>query len=744
MFKSKFLSVIFITVIVFSPLRFNGQGSQDNRQLQRESSRVSANERRIALVIGNGAYSNVPPLRNPSNDASDMGAMLRSLGFEVTSGINLSQRDMKRLIREFGQKLKDGGSGLFYYAGHGIQSRGRNYLIPIEADIQSETDVEDQSVDVSLVLGLMDEANNSLNVVILDACRNNPFARSFRSAGNGLAQVDAPTGTLIAYSTAPGRVARDGEGRNGIFTAELLKQMQVPGLSIEALLKRVRGNLKQLTNGEQVPWESSSLVGNFYFNPPNNVSDVNAKSSNGPMDRLLSDTNAPVSLEKLESQQRIYPLQTELMTRREGFSYDIIHYRIEAQLIPAQQLLRAGADVTFVPLAPTRTVTFELNGSLNVESIERDGKVLTNSIQSKVTVGAVGPSVRIDLDELIPANQPITLRFRWHGPLISAAGGPLPNKRMGYIGKEGSYLTYAARWLPFHEYSADRATADISMIVPSDIQVAGPSDEPISTQADGNTTRFRFVFRKPALIGNFIAGNYSVKNLTFGAYQISVCHTSASEKFVDRFGALVGEALQFYTREFGPPAFGTKLIIAQIDDGSLDAYSGSGIIFLSDKAFKNQTSPEILLRELAIQWWGHTVALKSFDDAWLSQGLAQWSSYAFRESTLSGTALAELRMNLAQRAGKFTGVSIALAPSSLHDQSEGYESIMFYKGAFAFRKLREAMGAEKFSSLLRLYLRQYRGRNASLSDFETLTNQVAGQNMRSFFGKWLEGTGFEP
>ena len=111
--------------------------------------------------------------------------------------------------------------------------------------------------------------------------------------------------------------------------------------------------------------------------------------------------------------------------------------------------------------------------------------------------------------------------------------------------------------------------------------------------------------------------------------------------------------------------FGTKLIIAQIDDASLDAYSGSGIIFLSDNAFKNQTSPEVLLRELAMQWWGHTVGLKSFDDAWLSQGLAQWSSYAFRESTLSGSALTEMRINYDQRARKFSGVSIARAPSSL-------------------------------------------------------------------------------
>jgi hypothetical protein len=173
---------------------------------------------------------------------------------------------MKFMIREFGKKLKGGAQGLVYFSGHGVQLRGRNYLIPVDADITSEADVEDQGVDANLVLGLMDEANNGLNVVILDACRNNPFARSFRSAGSGLAQVDAPTGTLIAYATAPGRVAQDGVGRNGTYTAELLKQMRVPGLAVEEMFKRVRANVRQQTKGEQVPWEASSLVGDYYFN----------------------------------------------------------------------------------------------------------------------------------------------------------------------------------------------------------------------------------------------------------------------------------------------------------------------------------------------------------------------------------------------------------------------------------------------------------------------------------------------
>ncbi len=269
MWKQKRTSAgILSTIVAITGLFINTPAQQDpGRQLAQAGLANSTSSKRIALVIGNGAYTNAPPLKNPPNDARDMAATLKVLGFSVSSAIDADQRTMKRLIREFGLQLKGGGQGLFYYAGHGVQMRGRNYLIPANADITSETDVEDQAVDLNLVLGLMDEAQNGLNIVILDACRNNPFTRSFRSAGSGLAQVDAPTGTLIAYATSPGRVASDGTGRNGLYTSELLSQMRVSGIGVEEMFKRVRAAVQRQTTGQQVPWESSSLVGNFAFSP---------------------------------------------------------------------------------------------------------------------------------------------------------------------------------------------------------------------------------------------------------------------------------------------------------------------------------------------------------------------------------------------------------------------------------------------------------------------------------------------
>ncbi len=258
-----------VSLLLCSPTDSCAQ-QEPNRQLVQTGSANANAGKRIALVIGNGAYTNASPLKNPPNDARDMAANLKALGFDVSSGVNLSQREMKRFIRDFGQKLKAGGNGLFYYAGHGVQARGRNYIIPVDADIQSEADVEDSGVDVGLVLNYMDDAQNGLNIVILDACRNNPFARSFRSTAEGLAQVDAPTGTLIAYATAPGRVAADGAGENGLYTSELLKAMRIPGLGATDMFMEVRREVMKRTGNKQVPWEASSLVGSFYFSAPLN------------------------------------------------------------------------------------------------------------------------------------------------------------------------------------------------------------------------------------------------------------------------------------------------------------------------------------------------------------------------------------------------------------------------------------------------------------------------------------------
>ncbi len=224
-------------------------------------------ERRLALVIGNSAYK-TSPLRNPLNDARDVAQALRECGFEVTQLENLTRREMEEHIRAFGKRLTRDSAALFYYSGHGLQVKGINYLVPIDARIEKEQDVEFEAVDLGRVMGELEAAGSRLNIIILDACRDNPFARSFRSLQRGLAVVNAPSGSVIAYSTAPGAVADDGDARNGRYTEELLKYIREPGLKLEDVLKRVRIAVREKSQGRQIPWETSSIDGDFYFVRP--------------------------------------------------------------------------------------------------------------------------------------------------------------------------------------------------------------------------------------------------------------------------------------------------------------------------------------------------------------------------------------------------------------------------------------------------------------------------------------------
>jgi hypothetical protein len=224
--------------------------------------------KRIALVIGNSNYDHVVDLRNPVNDADLMEKTLKQVGFEVTRLNDLDQRAMKTAMVEFGRKLKEGAeASMFYYAGHGVELSGVNYLVPIDADTRNKEEADIQNVSVNSFLALSENSNVPLNIVILDACRNNPF-RGLRTTGEGgLAPVKAPRGTYVAYATAPGAVAADGEGANSPFTLALSESMMQPGLTLEGVLKMTRSKVQLATNGAQLPFDSSAITGDFYFMP---------------------------------------------------------------------------------------------------------------------------------------------------------------------------------------------------------------------------------------------------------------------------------------------------------------------------------------------------------------------------------------------------------------------------------------------------------------------------------------------
>ena len=243
---------------------------------------------RVALLIGNNQYAQTP-LRNAVNDAKDLAEALKELGFKVIVRENATRKDMIDAIREFGTALEGANTAFFFYAGHAMQFKDRNYLIPIDIAMGSEEDVTFFAVELQQVFDRIEKARTRFNFLVLDACRDNPFAQSFKVSSAGLAQVAAPSGTLIAYATSPGSTAADGFGRNGLYTKHILQNIRVPDMPAEIMFKRVREGVEQETLRRQTPWDSSSLKGDFAFHSTSNrVASASSPSSGASADMTLT------------------------------------------------------------------------------------------------------------------------------------------------------------------------------------------------------------------------------------------------------------------------------------------------------------------------------------------------------------------------------------------------------------------------------------------------------------------------
>ncbi|HVN77809.1 MAG TPA: caspase family protein [Terriglobia bacterium] len=267
------VAVILIILVSVSFTLFNTSSlaadeptSKAVRRSSSESGVSIKDQRRVALIIGNSDYK-VAPLRNPAHDAEDISGVLRTLGFAVQTKTNVNHLEMEEAVNKFVQEIQNGDVALFYFSGHGVQVRGENYLIPLGSPIRSEADVRFKTLNAGLVLAKTKESRNRANIVILDACRNNPFKGLFRSPGTGLSKMDAPKGTFIAYAASPDSVAADGTERNSPYTKHLMEALKVQDIPIEQALKLVAKAVNKETGGQQTPWILSSLLDDFYCNP---------------------------------------------------------------------------------------------------------------------------------------------------------------------------------------------------------------------------------------------------------------------------------------------------------------------------------------------------------------------------------------------------------------------------------------------------------------------------------------------
>jgi len=314
-------------------------------------------EPRLALLIGNSSYKS-SPLPNPVNDVRLMEGALKEAGFAVIKAENASIREMRRLVRQFGEELKaSGGVGLFYFAGHGVQVRGENFLVSTDSDIRNEDEVADDSINAAVILGKMQGAGNRMNLIILDACRNNPFASKSRpasksrSASSGLATMSAPSGSLVAYATAPGSVASDGARNNGLYTEHLARAIRQPGLPVEEVFKQVRAAVRKESNNQQTPWENTALEGQFFFNPPRQV--ASPPSTPAPVaERRKAADNVALELamwDSVKNSDRARELQAYLTQFPDGTFAGLAKSRLEAIQSTS---LPAKPPVAFTPAAP--------------------------------------------------------------------------------------------------------------------------------------------------------------------------------------------------------------------------------------------------------------------------------------------------------------------------------------------------------------------------------------------------------
>jgi hypothetical protein len=282
---------------------------------------------KIALVIGNSRYKSASELRNPANDANAIGGALKAMGFNVTILLDSARVDMVAAIQRHVQILaKRKCVGLFYFAGHGLQMAWRNFLVPVDAAIRRTEDVGTQGVDLGTLIEGITKATNPMNVIVLDACRDNPFAKDFRVEQRGLSQMDAPPGTLLAYATAPGNVASDGDGANGLYTEHLLREMQVKEARIEDVFKRVRLGVRRKSVGAQIPWESTSLEEDFYLLPPDHLK----KLSDAEKERLFKEELA--IWEKIQNTNEPAPLEDYLRRYPSGDFSELAQLRLDRVL----------------------------------------------------------------------------------------------------------------------------------------------------------------------------------------------------------------------------------------------------------------------------------------------------------------------------------------------------------------------------------------------------------------------------
>ncbi|MHB8656023.1 MAG: M1 family aminopeptidase [Terriglobia bacterium] len=412
--------------------------------------------------------------------------------------------------------------------------------------------------------------------------------------------------------------------------------------------------------------------------------------------------------------------------------FEVTNYAIDAELFSSTHLLTAKARVDFIPQADLSTLSFELHSSLKVKSVvDAAGKNL-NYRQD-------GLNFQVDFLNPLPSGKTSSITVEYGGTLATADGSPVENLKLAYVGPEGSYLLYPARWFPVNRYGTNRFAATMRITVPSDETVIASGKNSAPERAAGKVT-YTYQFDQKSFPGTVLAGKYVVQPSTAVGADMTIYLKAGHEQYAASYGETAAKILEFYSHEFGPLP-NQHLALVEIDDNTVGGYSAPGLVALASRGFSTPVNYRLLAHEISHQWWRCLVSPASPDDAFLDEGLATYSAAMDVQEMAGETAFEDVMHEIEVGALTHEEVAPISEASRLHEFTPEYESIIFQKGAMVFHMLRWVIGDEAFFKTLQAMTHQYAGGSISTDQFQKLAEQAGKQDLTYFFAQWVSSTG---
>ncbi len=413
-------------------------------------------------------------------------------------------------------------------------------------------------------------------------------------------------------------------------------------------------------------------------------------------------------------------------------NFDVTKYSIDAELFPSTHILSAKTRIDFIPNMDLTTLSFELHSGLHVDKV-------TDASGGELRYRQEGLSFRVDFLNPVLQGAPSSITVNYGGPLLSADGSPIENLKLAYVGSEGSYLLYQARWFPVSAYGMDRFAATMRFTVPTGETVIASGKPSAPVRQTGKVT-YAFDYAEPSFPGTVVAGKYAVLPGTTVGADITLFLKPGHEGFAEKYGAATASIMEFFSRKFGPLP-DDHLTIVEIEDGTVGGYSAPGVVALASRAFTEKVNTRLLAHEISHQWWRILVSAATPDDAFLDEGLATYAAAMYVEQESGEAAFEDVMREIQIGALTHENVAPIAQAGRLQEYTPEYQSIVFQKGAMVFHMLRWVLGDGPFLDTLRTVAHDYAWKSISTAEFEQMAEKISQQQLTYFFAQWVSSTG---